>query len=160
MNAIVVFEFVIIWGNFLFQVWVMLVTCLPVSVNSLTYFHLRIKMAYVPHPQIQTFNVDVFEAKMVTPASNTTCMTIIQENGKWFNTARTTEKDSRLGLNQNNTASQIRRLCLVLLSAHCDGHSGASEPCHGTQYVLHGVFWKNASNWNKSATLLVHTNKI
>jgi len=29
----------------------MSVTCLPVPVNSLTYFHLRTKRAYVPHPQ-------------------------------------------------------------------------------------------------------------
>jgi len=79
---------------------------------------------------------------MVTPASNTTCMTMIQKNGEWFNTARTTERDPRLGLNQNNIASQIRRLCLVLLSAHCDGHSRAPEPCHGAQYALHGVLGK------------------
>jgi len=111
-------------------------------------------------PKCRHFNVDVFEAKMVTPASTITCMTMIQKNGKWFNTARTTEKDCRLGLNQNNTATQIRRLCRVLLSALCDGHSRASESCHGAQYARHGVFWKNASNWNKSATLVVHKNKI
>lgn len=93
-------------------------------------------------PKCRHFNVDVFEAKMVTPASNTTCMTMIQKNGKWFNTARTTEKDSRLGLNQNKIASQIRRLCLVLLSAPSDRHSRASEPCHCAQYARHGVFGK------------------
>lgn len=54
MNAIVVFEFVTIWRNFLLQFWVMSVTCLPVPVNSLTYFYLRRKRAYVPHPQMQT----------------------------------------------------------------------------------------------------------
>ena len=93
-------------------------------------------------PKCRHFNVDVFEAKMVTPASNNTCMRMIQKTGKWFNTARTNEKDSRLSLNQNNIASQIRRLCLFLLSAHCDGHSRASEPCHGAQYVLCGVSGK------------------
>lgn len=93
-------------------------------------------------PKSRHFNVEVFEAKVVTPASNATCMTMIQKNGKWFNTARTTEKNSRLGLNQNNIASQIRRLCLVLFSALSDGHSRASEPCHGAQYALHGVFGK------------------
>ena len=102
---------------------------------------MRIKRAYVPHPKCGHFNVDVFEAKMVTLASNNTCMTMIQKSGKWFNIACTIEKDSRLGLSQNNIASQISRLCLVLLSAHCDGHSRASEPCHGAQYAFHGVFF-------------------
>jgi hypothetical protein len=88
-------------------------------------------------------SVDVFEAKSVTPASSTTCMMVIQKNGKWFNTARTTEKGSSLGQNQNNIASKIRRLCHVLLSAHYDGQLRAFQPCHGAQhYALRGVFGK------------------
>jgi hypothetical protein len=67
---------------------------------------------------------------------------VLQRNGKWFNTARATKKDSSLGLNQNNVASQICHLCLVLLSAHFVGRSRVSEPCHGALYALRGVFGK------------------